>query len=262
MPFAIVIDSSKVQRVVDQLAHINTMNLRKATLTAVNGVAQRAYDESISTMLSRVNLAPAYVSDRMVLEPANDKNADATTAKVVALRPGGRRKAMRNTTLRQFTPIYAVVPVKYPHAPDGKPFTMRDGRAAVEPWGKNPRAPGRRLPYIMRVGNPMISIPAGQKLGDISVEVKRGARKVIGPAKGTGFKPFMMELNSGLQVVRRINRTGAVKGKRKGQIEVLYSLSVWQMFNGIAAEIVPLVTKDLTETLAGEVEREVNRAFQ
>lgn len=253
--FAVVVNTLGVEKVGQSLGKINADLLGSASTAAVNQVAERAFSESRRRMLSRVNLTPDYVRERMDLEPAQDSSRP--TATIIAFRAGGRRKGVRPVNLRQYRPIYEVVRAR-PNPSGRKTFTMRDGRQATFPIGQNPRAPAKKLPYVLRTGSPALGIPVGQKPGNLSVEVLKGQRKVIKP-KGT-FGAFLQTMPSGeTLVMRRTNKNG---GKdKKGDIEALYSLSVWQLFRNAAAEVVPLVRKDLEETVGDAVTDAVNKAF-
>lgn len=253
--FSVVVNALGVEKVGQNLGKINAELLGRASVSAVNEVAVRAFDESRRRMLSRVNLTPDYVRERMDLEPAND--SPRPTATIIAFRAGGRRKAVRPVNLRQYRPLYEVKPARQ-NPTDRKTFTMRDGRVATYPVTPNPRNRSKRLPFVLRTGSPALGIPVGQKPGQLSVEVLKGQRKVIKP-KGR-FSAFLQTMPSGETLVMR--RTNVNGGKsKKGSIEALYSLSVWQLFRNAAAEVVPLVRKDLENTVGDAVTDAVNKAF-
>lgn len=252
---AVVIDTLNLKQVVDQIDKIDARSLGEAARIAVNEVAERTFTESRRRMTERVNLTPQYVRERMDLEPAND--ARKPEAVIVAFRSGGRKR-VRSVNLRQYAPVYETVPAR--KNPTGvKPFVMRDGRRATNSGGgPNPRKPGSYLPFIFRTGNEMLNIPVGQRPGALSVEVLKGSRKQIAPKNG--FGAFLQKMPSGeTLVMRRTNKNGGKSGK--GSIEALYSLSVWQLFRRVSAEVIPLVQTDLEQTVGDAVQSSIRKAL-
>lgn len=252
---AVVVDTLKLKEVTDRILLLDAEKIGGASLSAVNEVAQRTYDESRRRMIARVNLTDAYVRERMDVEAANDARKPEAT--IIAFRSGGRRKGLRPVNLRQYRPLNEVLPAR--QNPTGrKVFRMRDGRLATYPVTQNPRAADKRLPFILRTGSPLLNIPLGQKPGKLTVEVLRGSRKVVGPKNG--FAPFMQRMRNGqMLVMRRTDKNGGKNNK--GSIEALYSLSVWQLFRRTSAEVVPLVQNDLEKTVGRAVVDSVSRAL-
>lgn len=260
MGFAVKVNAIAVVKAGDNLLKIDNASIGNASLRAVNEVAERSFDLAIKRMTERVNLTQDYVQKNMGIEAANDPGKPKAT--IIAFRSGGRRR-VRPVNLRQYNPIFAIERNKYQNpSADGKRkrFTMKDGRQAMSPIGPNPRKPGARLPFILRTGNPLLGIPVGSKQGDVSVEVLKGARKVIRPSSA-GFKPFLQRMPNGeLLVMRRTSKNGG-KGN-KGKIEALYSLSTWQLFRNAARDMIPEVQEDLANTVAREIQVEVDEAFK
>ena len=257
MGFAVKVNTLAVEQVGDNLLRLDTLTLQQASLRAVNEVGHRTFDRSIQRMSERVNLTPDYVRSNMGFEAANDPAKP--TATVVAYRSGGRKRIKSGVNLRQYAPILSIEPNKYQNPAGGKRFTMKDGRLATTPIGPNPRAPGKRLPFVLRTGNAMLKIPVGSKAGALSVEVVKGGRKVI-KANEAGFKPFMQRMPNGeLLVMRRSDRNGGKAGK--GKIESLYSLSTWQLFRRTAASLVTEVQDDLVETVGREIDAEIQKVL-
>jgi len=258
--FAVVVNTLQVKEVADRVAKINSEEISRASLGAVNQVAERTFTESRRLMTQRVNLTEAYVRERMAIEAAND--VKKPTATIIAFRSGGRRKGVRPVNLRQYFPLYEYKSSRPNPGGRRKVFAMRDGRLATSPLTANPRAPDKKLPFILRTGNSILNIPVGQKPGKLSVSVLKGQRKVIKP--DGGFDAFMQKMpkeNGGqILVMRRINRNGGKKGK--GQIEPLYSLSVWQLFRNAAAQVIPIAEADLVRTVGEAVSKQVDEAFR
>jgi hypothetical protein len=259
---AVVVETLGIEAVAKRIQRIDANLLNTASQVAVNAVAQRTFDESRRRMTARVNLTDDYVRSRMDLEAANDPNKP--TAVIVAFRKGGRRPATRPVNLRQYAPIVQAVPNRQQNASKGKTFAIkpaREGEKARQgafPWGPNPRAPGKKLPFILRTGNPMLNIPVGQKQGQLTVEVLKGSRKAVTSKKG--YPAFMQRMRNGeILVMARTDKNGGKKGK--GNIEALYSLSVWQLFRKTSAEVIPLVREDLEKSVGEAVSRAVDEVF-
>lgn len=259
---AVVVDTLQVEAVAKRIGRIDANLLNSASVSAVNEVARRSYDEARRRMTARVNLTDDYVRERMDVEAAND--SATPTATIVAFRKGGRRPATRPVNLRQYSPIFETLPTKYPNPTGKKTFPVKPARPGeparqgTAPWGPNPRAPGKRLPFVLRTGNSILGLPAGQKPGKLSVSVLKGQRKPVTSKKG--FPAFLQRLPNGqILVMARTNRNGGKEGK--GSIEALYSLSVWQLFRRTSAEIVPFVREDLERTVGDAVSRAIDGAL-
>lgn len=256
--FAVVIDTKKLERAADTLTKLDSRVIGNATLGAVQDVTQRAYDESLRRMTSRVNLTRQYVEERMLVEAANDPNRPE--GKVIALRTGGRRPGIRPVNLRQYAPIVSQQ-AALPNPSGQRAFKMKDGRDAYLPFSQNPRKPGGFLPFVKRTGSSLLNIPVGKKQGPMSVEVVKGQRKTL--QARNGFAPFLQRMPSGqILVMARTNKNGNVGGKGKGKIQALYSLSVWQLFRSTAAQIIPLVQRDLNDSVSKALEVQLNKVFK
>lgn len=259
---AVVVETLGIEAVAKRIQSVDAALLSTASQAAVNAVAQRAFDESRKRMTARVNLTEDYVRERMTVESANDANT--ATAIIVAFRKGGRRPATRPVNLRQYAPVVQAVANRQQNPGSGKVFPVKPprgvgaARQGMQPIGPNPRAPGKKLPFILRTGNPMLNIPVGQKQGPLSVEVLKGSRKAVTSKKG--FPAFMQRMRNGeILVMARTDKNGGKNGK--GNIEALYSLSVWQLFRKTSAEIIPLVREDLEKSVGDAVSDAVNKVF-
>ena len=251
------VNTLDIERVAENLRNASLEQLRASALRAVNTVAQRGFKTTVTTITERSALKQPYIEERMGVEPATD--ARKPEAVIVAFRyKGTRRPALSGVNLRQYEPVVEIVPVRYPNASNtGKRFVMKDGRAAKKPWSDNPRKPGGKLPFVVRTGNTMLGIPVDKKAGNLSVEVQRGQRKVVKPING--YKPFMQRMKNGETLVMvRTGKTNS-KGKSKGAMRSVSSLSVWQLFRSNMAKIIPLVAKDLEQTVGDEVVAELAR---
>lgn len=257
---AVIVRTDELEDAAQRLARVGFSSVERLAMDAVNEVADRTFDESVSRMTSRVNLTPAYVRDRMSVEKAKDpKKAEAL---IIAFRDGGRKR-VRPINLRQYAPVQQKAPNEWSNAGVNRlsglripvsdesarsKFTMRPGGAKL-PWLANPRKPGGMLPFLPRIGAAGLGISRGMKQSGISVEVLKGERKTITYA-------FVAKANnSGTLVFKRDK--GDTKGK--GKLRPLYSLTVWQMFRTTSAQIIPLVQDDLTKTVNAALDGELRK---
>lgn len=238
---AVVIETTGLQRVADNLTRITPQRIGSLALSSVNKVAQRGYDESIKRMLSRYNLADDYIRGRMLVEPANDSRRPE--AVIVALRSGGRRPGIRPTNLRQYAAVQLKRPVRWPNSTP---------QIAKGEWGKNPRKAGAFLKWKKRTGAPHLGIEVGQKQAGVSAEVLRGSRKNLPNAFFVAGRRGTAAGGQGLLVFERVQGSSG-----KGKLKPLYSQSVWQMFRRVSAEIIPIVRDDLERTVGEDVLTEV-----
>jgi len=238
--FALVIDTSELDRSAERLYRGGVSTLDKAAKAAVNDVAQRTFDDSVTRMTSRVNLTQARVRQDMDIEFAPERNkAEAT---IVAFRKGGRRNSMRPTTLRQYNPRQLVDTNNWSNAGISK---LSGLRLPIESkFLSNPRKPGGKLPFKPRVGAPALGIPLGRKQDGIQVEVLKGSFKPITYA-------FMARANNaGMLIFKRTSNDTSGKGK----LVPLYGIQVWQLFRKTSAVVLPMVQKDLTKTLLDNID--------
>lgn len=238
--FAFVIDTSELDRSAERLYRGGVSTLDKAAKAAVNDVAQRTFDDSVSRMTSRVNLTPARVKQDMAVEIAPERNkAEAT---IIAFRKGGRRASMRPTTLRQYNPQQRVDANDWSNDGISKISGLR--LPIESKFLSNPRKPGGRLPFKPRVGAPHLGIPLGLKQAGLTVEVLKGSFKPI------TYAFFAQAKNVGQLIFKRAK--GDHKGK--GKLVPMYGLSVWQLFRKTSAVVLPMVQKDLTKTLLDNID--------
>lgn len=254
---SVVINALDVEQVAKNLARIDARELGAASLRAVNLVAQRGFDESVDRMTSRINWSKAYVTDRMGVEPANDLNKPE--AKIIAFRggSGSRRPALRATTLRQFAPRQEMTPVRHPNSnARGRQWRMKDGRMAAQKM-RNPRAPEKRLPFILRTGAPHLGIPVGQKAAGISVEITKGKRVLIPYAFMAPARRGNVAGGQGLLVFSRSREDR----KGKGRMRTEYRPSVWSVFRNTAAVVLPSVREDLERSINAEVAKYMRKVL-
>lgn len=233
--FNVVIETTEFEAVAKRLAELDAVAIGRASVRAVNTVAQRGFDESVKRMTSRVNLTESYVRERMTVEASNDPRKPEAT--IIAFRSGGRRAGIRPVNLRQYAMVQLTAPVRFGN--DNPKIT----KGAI---GMNPRKKGSALPWKKRIGDSQAGIPVGQKGAGVSVEVVKGDRKTISFA-------FQRKMPNGeiLVMARKAGQRGP--GKGKGKIESLHSLSVWQLFRSTASVVIPLITEDLEKTLGDEL---------
>lgn len=266
---SVVIDVTEIESLKDRLLTVDTESIGKASLRAVNIVAERGFNESRKVMLRSVNLTDAYVKDRMEFVPAND--ARAPTASIIAFRPGGERKpSTRPVNLRQYAPIQMTTHNNWSNSgvatDSGRPIFAKGAGGAVHRKGgtgmgpnsqgtkfyKNPRKQGSYLPFIPRTGTTQkgaFNMPLGQKQAGLSVEVLKGMRKTISYAFVASARAGKTNGGQGLLVFKRDKNDHHGKGK----LIPIYSLSVWQMFRSSTAQVIPLIADDLQKTATDEV---------
>ena len=248
MAFAVVVNTFEVERVAQNLAQIDGASIARASLRAVNLVGERAYKDSLVRMTKRINWSRAYLEDRMQFQAANDERKPE--AKIVAFRGGvgSKRPALRPSNLRQFSPRQIVQPVKFGNdLARGPVWTMKDGRRAAQMF-RNPRAPSKRLPFVLRTGSPFRKIPVGQKQAGMSFEFIKGRRVTIPYAFFGDTKK-----SPGVLVMQR-DKTDR---KGKGKMKAMYRLQVWSVFKRTAATIIPKVRDDLEKTVGDNLVRDI-----
>lgn len=267
MATAILIDVTKVEAAAKALSRIGQEQLQGAALRAVNTTAQRAFDKARQIMLAGVNLTDDYVKKQMAVEPATSPTKPV--AQIIAFRAGGKRPGVRAINLRRFDPkqLDAInnwtndgistgsagrMKVSANTAPSK--FALRRGGAKL-PWMENPRKPGSKLPFIPRVGAPHLGVQLGRKQAGITVEVIRGQRRKLAYAFMAAARRGAEAGAQGLLVFSRD------KGDRrgKGRLKPIYSLSVWQMFRHSLPQVIPLATKDLEQSVADEIEKQIKQ---
>lgn len=234
----------EVEGLTDVLARISAKQFIDVTLKATNAVAARSYETATSDMVSRVNLTPDYVKENVQLELA--KPSDARTTVVASIYGSARRPA----TLRQFAPQQTISKVNWTNE-------MIAGK--IGKWGKNPRKPGAMLKWMRRTGTPSKGIPVNFKGAGVSVEVTRGVRKNIS-------KAFLLPVRSGDKMTGRMLpaiRTSTGPGSGKGDYEILYGPSPYQMLRTIAqGQRMGEFQRDLAETVLKMAEESVAKELE
>ncbi len=105
--FAVTIDALGVEQVAASLSKFDAATLGSAALLAVNGVAERAYSQSLELMTAGINLTDDYVRSRMQLTlGTNPAKAEASIT--------AQRQGLRGTTLTTYGAQIRMVPVKHP----------------------------------------------------------------------------------------------------------------------------------------------------
>ncbi len=250
MAFAVVINTLDVGRVAQRLGQINAADINRVSLRAVNLVSERAYKDSLTRMTKRINWSRAYLEERMQFIAANDERKPQ--AKIVAFRggSGSKKSALRPSNIRQFAPRQVSVPVRFDNSlAKGPTWITKDGRRAAQML-RNPRRKDKRLPFILRTGSTFREIPVGKKQAGISFEFIKGRRVVIPYAFFGDTKKA-----PGVLVMQREN----TDRKGKGKMKAMYRLQAWSVFRKTAAVILPMVRRDLEQTVGDNVVREINK---
>lgn len=250
MATAIKIDVTQVQAAAKALLRMDQASLADASRRAVNGAAQRGFDKARQIMLAGVNVTDDYVKSKMDVELSSGK--EKATAQIIAFRTGGRRATERPTNLRQFglQQLQAVA-----NWTNSGVNTNSGARLNVRSKLENPRKPGATLPFKKRVGAKQLGIAVGRKQTGISVEVIRGQRKEISFAFLAPARRGNVAGGQGLLVFKRLK--GDRKGK--GKLVSLHSLAVWQMFRHALPQVIPLVAKDLEQSVVDEIDAQIRK---
>lgn len=240
---AIAVDTTELKQVADRIGRIDARLLGSAALLGVNKAAAFTRQESVRRILSGVNLSQGYVEERLELEEATQ--TFSPEAVIVAPRRGGRRRpGTRPVNLIQYAAVQVTAPVRFPNSlAAGKVWRMKDGRQGAQLLN-NPRKPGSKLPFVLRTGAPALSIPVGMKQAGVTVEVLKGERKSLKNA-------FIQRMPNGQTLV--MENVGPGGKSKKGRINALYSLSVWQMFRRQIPNVAPLARERLQQEVGNEV---------
>jgi hypothetical protein len=262
MASAIIIDVTEVKAAAKALSRIGQAQLQTATLRAVNNAAERGFETARKVILSGVNLTDDYIKKQMALEPAT--SSTKPQAQIIAFRAGGSRPGVRAINLRRFDPKQLDQITNWTNAGIStkgggrikvsdqsarSKFTLDRRGGAKLPWMKNPRKPGSKLPFIPRVGAPHLGLEIGRKQAGLTVEVVRGQRRELVHAFLAAGRKGVEAGGQGLLVFSRAksDRRG------KGRLKPIYSLSVWQMFRHVLPQVIPLVKKDLEDSIVSEL---------
>lgn len=250
MANAIRIDVTEIEAAAKALLRIDQASLQGAAQRAVNGAAQRGFDKARQIMLAGVNLTDDYVRNQMDVElsTANDK----PVAQIIAFRAGGKRPATRAINLRRFNPVQLQAINNWTNSGVN---TKSGAKLNVRSELENPRKPGSRLPFKKRIGAKHLGVAVGRKQAGITVEVLRGQRKELSFAFMAPARKGTEAGGQGLLVFKRdkADRNG------KGRLRPIYSLSVWQMFRHALPQVIPLVSKDLEQSVVAEIDVEIQK---
>lgn len=240
MQLAIDIDVTAINKVSRSLLRITSSSLDAIAVSSVNAAANSAYDLAREHMIAGINLSDAYIQSQMTLEPAVDGRPEATIT--------ARRRGVRGTTL---APSYGATPtqanVRWPN-----------GSFTPGAMGRNPRAPGKALPWKPRVGNAALGVPVNSKATGFDVSVKRGAVSHFGRSASGNHYSFLIPTRGGylLAVTRQRSQRGT------GALEALRGPSPWQLFRHVIPVISGQVSANLTQRIIDEVDYLIGDAFQ
>lgn len=212
--FSITFDPTEVELAAEKLGAIRPEDFGAAALGAVNEVADRTWDKSLSSILNGINLTQDQVLKRMTRTRATDPARP--TASISAARtasPLSSYGAQMPTTQVNWTNAFI--------------------EASGLPTGKWPR-------WTPRVGRPNVGIKPDQKAVDgVSVEVIRGSRK---------------NLKHGFLIVGKNGQTLLAtrpKGGARGSYEVRYGPAVHQLFrHALDEDFLQQVEADLSKSIA------------
>lgn len=250
----ISIDVAEIESLAETLVTLDGRQIGAAARRAVNTVAVASMAKVVSRITKGINLSPAYVQDRMFVEPAR---SDATTvfrAEIIAPGPRSARAKGRVTaggaitSLRNYAPVQLTQPVKYTNA---------DIASKIGTLGRNPRKAGGLLPWKLRTGDSMRGIPVGQKQAGVSVEVTRGQRKKIGLRN-----VFLMPLRRGKSLdTSRLGVFSRDPGDPKKAVQLRLGPSVYQLLRTNAPNMVDEIQRDLRAAAVDEVGKLVREAL-
>lgn len=226
--FVVKVDAVAVTHAADALGTLDATVFSRVATTAVNTVAEKAFQDAKQKMNAGINLPESYLDDRMAFTPS------AESPNPVAIVTARKR----HTTLTSYGAQQLTQPVKYPNG------SFKAGKK-----GKNPRKAGAFLPWKERTGDESRGIPVDMKQAGISVEVTRGTRKPISYA-------FVIQGRNGNKlVVERVPGT-----KRK--VEVLYGPSVYQLFRAaLSTDFLENVSERLSKTVVTLSADEIKKAL-
>lgn len=214
--FSITFDPTEVELAAEKLGAIRLEDFGAAALGAVNEVADRAWDKSLSSILSGINLTQDQVLKRMTRTRATDPARP--TASISAARtasPLSSYGAQMPTTQVNWT-------TEFIEASGRKFGTWVEGR------------------WTPRIGRPKVGVDPGQKVtSGVSVEVIRGQRK---------------NLKHGFLIVGKNGQTLLAtrpKGGARGSYEVRYGPAVHQLFrHALDENFLQQVEADLSKSIA------------
>jgi hypothetical protein len=224
--FSVTVDTIAVEEVAQSLGRIDGAALGRAAMTAVNTVAEQAFNDARKKMNEGINLTDAYLQANMSFTPATD--TVKPTAVVTARR--------EHSTLTRYGAQQLTKPVRFPN-----------GSFTSGTMGKNPRKAGAMLPWKLRTGDESRGIPVNMKQAGLSVEVTRGSRKPI------SYAFVIRGRNGNLLTAKRVPGT-----RRK--IEVLYGPSVYQLFRAaldttFLADVADRLSKTVVTLTADELKK-------
>lgn len=204
----IEIDVAQISALANDMERIDPARLGAATLDAVNRTATQLEQTARDNIVRGVNLSDPYVRQRLRVEPATN------AARVEAFVAATTYKSSRNYV--------------------GTPLGRYDPKQLVTAAANPKRAKGDRSR----------GIAPGMKQAGVSVEVLRGARKVV--SSGNSFT-MPLKNGNGLGVFTR--SAGQVKYKHR------LGPSVYQLFRTQAGLLIDDVAEDLSNAVAEEAQK-------
>ena len=215
--FAVKIDVSKVNDLVDRVSQLSPDQLGGVIVDTLNEVVEETYVLSRKHIQKNINVKDSYIDRTMGVEKATPGKPTATiTAAAV------------DTNVSHYGAMQLAREVNW---------TNEDITAAGHKFGKWPG-------WTYRKGNTALGIESGEKVAGVAVEVSRGSKKKLGPM-------FMIPGKvdkDGTGLVFRRNAAGKVQG--------VYGPAVYQLFRKTAEAIYEETADRLEKSIVDMAERE------
>ncbi len=232
--FDIKLDMSGVEGLATALSQVSSEDLGKAIVETLNDVGEGTYDLARGKMMAGINLTDDYLRSRMEFRKATQESP-----KVEIIAKGGNPFV---TGLGHYGALQEAKDTRW-ETEDGPDMGYKIG-----PWPK----------WEPRRGDPARGLEPGEKAAGVSVEVKRGNRKVLKsaftiPGKVHSDGSPVLFVGKGVPGKGKMDRNRAES--RQG-VESLYGPSVYQLFRFTANNIQGEVAQDLERAIVERAESE------
>lgn len=232
MSFVIKVDTDFVGELAEQLANTHG-NIAAGVARGVNAAAAVVREDSVSQVVSQVNLTKTYVDPKLTVAQ------NATPEKPVAV----LSVPTRGLSLANFDATQQSVANVWTEAMFAEKFGST--KANVRP---NPKAPS--MPWTPRKGDPLRKIQSGKKQAGITVRIKT--------AGGTAAMPHVF-----LMPMRGQNGKFGVFGRPKGggKAKAKYGPSVDQVLKGVWRADEQTIAEKLGDSVMSEVSNEITKGL-
>lgn len=232
MSFVIKVDTDFVGELAEQLANTHG-NIAAGVARGVNAAAAVVREDSVSQVVSQVNLTKTYVDPKLTVAQ------NATPEKPVAV----LSVPTRGLSLANFDATQQSVANVWTEAMFAEKFGST--KANVRP---NPRAPS--MPWTPRKGDPLRKIQSGKKQAGITVRIKT--------AGGTAVMPHVF-----LMPMRGQNGKFGVFGRPKGggKAKAKYGPSVDQVLKGVWRDDEQTIAEKLGDSVMSELSNEITKGL-